>query len=188
LLNTADEERLSDEEICRNALIIFFGGISTVDALILNALYALSLRPGTLDRVRQDLSLIPGAINETIRWLGPVQSATRHVVGEAAVRGVTFREGDTVNCMLAAANHDPAMFENPSVFDIDRRNVQRQVGFAVGPHHCLGSRLARAEARIALERLFERLPDFRLDPEHVDGPHGYEFRQPTAAVAIWDAI
>jgi cytochrome P450 len=188
LLNGPDEERLTDEAICRNALIIFFGGISTVDALILNTLFALSSQPETLDRVRHDLSLIPAAINETVRWLGPVQSATRHVVRQTNVRGVTLKPGDTVNNMLAAANRDPAMFENPTVFDIDRGDVQRQVGFAVGPHHCLGSRLARAEARIALQRLFERLPDFQLDLDRVDGPHGYEFRQPTAAVAIWDAI
>ncbi len=185
LLSASGEDRLSDEQICRNALIIFFGGISTVEALLLNTLYALSLHPETLERVRRDAALIPKALNETVRWLGPVQSATRHVVSETELHAVVFHAGDTVNCMLAAANHDPAMFADPEAFDIDRNNLQRQVGFAVGPHHCLGSRLARAEARIALEQLFTRLPGLRLDISRVEGPQGYEFRQPISAVAVW---
>ena len=185
LLNAPNADRLSDEEICRNALIIFFGGISTVEALILNSLYALSLNPKTMARVQKNIALIPQAVNETVRWLGPVQSATRHVVKETELHGVTLRPGDTVNCMLAAANHDPAVFADPGTFDIDRENVQRQIGFAVGPHHCLGSRLARAEARIALEQQFERFPGLRLDIDRVAGPSGYEFRQPTSAVAVW---
>jgi cytochrome P450 len=185
LLAAPKSARLSDAEICRNALIIFFGGISTVEALILNTLYALSLNPKTLLRVREDAALIPNAINETVRWLGPVQSATRHVERETEFGELTFKKGDTVNCMLASANHDPAVFEAPEIFDIDRNNLQQQIGFAVGPHHCLGSRLARAEARIALQQLFARLPGFRLDLDRVAGPQGYEFRQPTAAVAVW---
>jgi len=188
LLDAPDEDRLSDEEIGRNALILFFGGISTVEALILNSFYALSLQPETLARVRRDAALIPRALNETIRWLGPVQSATRHVAKTSELHGVTFREGDTVNCMLAAANHDPEVFEDPDRFDIDRKNLQRQVGFAVGPHHCLGSRLARAEARIALQQLIVRLPAVRLDIERLEGPAGYEFRQPTSAVAVWGDV
>lgn len=187
LLHAPVEARLTDAEICRNALIIFFGGISTVDALIMNTLYALSQQRAMLERVRTDHKLIAAAINETVRWLGPVQSATRHVAKDTTLLGVDLRVGDTVNCMLASANHDPAVFENPAVFDIDRSNVQRQVGFAVGPHHCLGSRLARAEARIALERLFARLPGLWLDPDRVSGPSGYEFRQPESAVAVWQA-
>jgi len=186
LLAAPDSVRLSDAEICRNALIVFFGGISTVEALILNTLYALSLNPPTLDRVRADAALIPNAVNETVRWLSPVQSATRHVERETELHGLMFKKGDTVNCMLASANHDPAIFETPELFDIDRNNLQRQIGFAVGSHHCLGSRLARAEARIALQQLFARLPGFRLDLSRVAGPQGYEFRQPTAAVAVWD--
>jgi cytochrome P450 len=186
LLNTPLEYRLTDAEICRNALIIFFGGISTVDALIVNTLFALSKQPETLERVRADTALLPKTINETVRWLGPVQSATRHVVIDTSLHGVEFKAGETVNCMLASANHDPAVFDRPGEFDIDRDNVQRQVGFAVGPHHCLGSRLARAEARIALERLFTHLPELRLDLDRVVGPSGFEFRQPDSAVAAWE--
>ena len=176
---------LSDEEIQHNALIIFFGGISTVEALILNTLFALNTHPVTLDRVRSDFSLIPKALNETIRWQGPVQSATRHVADDTEMLGHPFKAGDTINCMLGAANRDPQMFDTPDNFDIDRENAARHVGFAVGPHHCLGSHLARAGARIALERLFERLQGLALDPDRIEAPAGHEFRRPESAFANW---
>ncbi|MDJ0939460.1 MAG: cytochrome P450 [Woeseiaceae bacterium] len=178
------EQRLSDEEIRRNALIIFFGGISTVDALILNTLYSLATNE-SLQRVREDRSLLSKAITETIRWLGPVQSATRHVAVDTELHGVRLRIGDTVNCMLSAANRDPSKFENPDAFDLDRANAVQHVGFAVGPHHCLGSHLARAEARIAINTLLDRLPALTLDMDRLEGPHGYEFRQPVSAVATF---
>ncbi len=177
---------LSGEEITHNAIIIFFGGISTVDALILNTLYALERHPDAKAEILEDRSLLPHAINETVRWQGPVQSATRHVVREVQVGEVSLKPGDTVNCMLAAANRDPAVFDSPDQFDLHRADTSRHMGFATGPHHCLGSHLARAEARIAIEQLLQRLPGFSLDLDRVDGPVGYEFRQPRSAVAMWN--
>ena len=184
-LLAATPDRLADEEIRRNALIIFFGGISTVEALILDTLYALGHHPTTMDRIRNDLSLLPKAVTEAIRWLGPVQSATRHVVNRVKLHGVCFEEGDTVNCMLASANRDEQMFEDPEIFNIDRDNAHQHVGFAVGPHHCLGSHLARTEARIAIAELLQRLPGFCLDLSRTTAPEGYEFRQPSAAMGTW---
>ncbi|MFQ5609892.1 MAG: cytochrome P450, partial [Woeseiaceae bacterium] len=116
-------DRLSDPEIRRNALIVFFGGISTVEALILNTLYALSTAESVMDRVRDELTLLPSAITESIRWLSPVQSATRHVARESELHGVRFSKGDTVNCMLASANRDPVVFDDPDVFDIGRSDA-----------------------------------------------------------------
>ncbi len=188
LLLAAEDDRLSDAEIRHNAIIIFFGGISTVDALILNTLYALSLHQEAMHEVSNDISHLPAAITETIRWLGPVQSATRHVVRATSVRRVEFQPGDTVNCMLAAANRDPRVFADPNRFDLHRENARQHIGFAIGPHHCLGSHLARAEARIAIEALFERIPGFALDLGQTPDPTGYEFRQPASAMAAWDPI
>lgn len=179
------EGQLSDAEIRHNAIIIFFGGISTVDALILNTLYTLSLHPQQMKAVLGSHAELPKAINETIRWLSPVQSATRHVAHETALHGVRFKPGDTVNCMLSAANRDPAVFQDPDRFDIGRKNAQRHLGFAVGPHHCLGSNLARLEAQIALRQLFLRLPNFKLDLDRTAPPTGFEFRQPQSATALW---
>jgi cytochrome P450 len=177
--------RLSDEEIRRNATIIFFGGISSVEALILNAMWALGTNPTAFERVRHDFSLIPQAIEETMRWASPVQSATRHVTRDVDFRGMRFRAGDTVNCMLAAANRDPDVFVDPDVYDLDRPNTGKHVGFAVGPHSCLGFRLARIEARIALEQLLEACAGIQIDLIRSERPSGYEFRQPRRLWASW---
>ena len=186
LVNSTDAKTLTDEEIKRNASIIFFGGISTVEAMILNTIYALSVHPDVLRSVRAEPELIPPAIEETVRWMSPVQSATRHVAAEVEMQGVKFREGDTVNCMLAAANRDSSVFTEPDRFIIGRDNINRHLGFAIGPHLCLGSHLARTETRIALEQFFARLPECRMDPCAPTRPEGYEFRQPASLNLIWD--
>ena len=186
LVNAPAGERLTDAEIRRNMAIIFFGGISTVEALILNSLWALFEHPTTLQRVQAAPALLPKVIEETIRWLGPVQSATRHAVQDCSYSGVRFAAGEAVNCMLAAANRDPRVFAAPERFDIDRPNLHRHLGFATGTHACLGLHLARAESRIALEHLLE-LPGLRLIREKSAAPSGYEFRQPRSMWIGWNA-
>ena len=178
-------QRLSNEEIKRNLSIIFFGGISTVEALLLNCLWALFEHPPCLDRVRRDPALIPQVIEETMRWLSPVQSATRHVTAAFEWRGIEFAAHDTVNCMLGAANRDPAIFAEPDRFDLDRPNGRRHLGFATGSHACLGLHLAKAEARIALEMLLGRLDSLTLDRSLTLPPRGNEFRQPSRLTVRW---
>ena len=187
LVNKPAAERLNDEQIKRNLSIVFFGGISTVEALILNSLYALFNHPVAYARVKSNYGLIPAVIEETMRWLSPVQSAVRHAAADGALGGVEIRAGDTVSCMLGAANRDPAVFPEPDLFNIDRPNLRRHLGFAYGPHSCLGLHLARLEARIALETLLSRLPD--LQPMH-EVPiilQGYEFRQPKQLRVSWSS-
>jgi cytochrome P450 len=185
LVGAAPAGRLSDGEIKRNMAIIFFGGISTVEALMLNSLWALFRHRAAFDRVRGDGALLPAAIEETMRWLSPVQSATRHVAADTDYAGIRLRAGETVNCMLGAANRDPAVFADPDRFDIERANANRHLGFATGPHLCLGFRLAKAEVRIALETLLRRLPELALDERRDATPRGYEFRQPRALHVRW---
>lgn len=187
LVNAPAETRLSDEEIRRNVLIIFFGGISTVEALILNALWGLFVHPAALARVRADLSLVDRVVEETLRWLSPVQSATRHVLHATTYKGVQFAAGDVVNCMLGAANRDQSVFADAARFDIDRPNIQRHLGFATGVHACLGFHLAKTEARIALQVLLGELKDLTGIPEMVSAPEGYEFRQPRSMHVQWRA-
>lgn len=187
LVNAPPATRLSDEEIRRNMLIIFFGGISTVEAVILNALWALFTHPAALARVFADLSLVDRVIEETLRWLSPVQSATRHVLHATTYKGVQFAAGDVVNCMLAAANRDQAVFANAACFDIDRSNSQRHLGFATGVHACLGFHLAKTEARIALQVLLSELQGVAAIPDMVSAPEGYEFRQPRSMYVKWRA-
>jgi cytochrome P450 len=187
LVNAPPAERLSDAEIRRNMAIIFFGGISTVEALILNALWALFEHPATHERLQATPALLPKVIDETIRWLGPVQSATRYAVEDCTYAGVRFSAGDTVNCMVGAANRDPSVFVAPERFDIDRANLHRHLGFATGTHACLGLHLARTEGRIALEHLLAELPNMHLVRERSVPPSGYEFRQPRSMWVRWDS-
>jgi cytochrome P450 len=186
LAHAPREARLDEEAIERNALIILFGGISTVEALILNALYALSVNPDSLVRVRAEPSILRAVLDETVRWAGPVQSATRHVAHDTEVGGITLRAGETVNCMIAAANRDPEVFADPDRFDIDRPGLRKHLGFAIGPHHCIGSNLAKLEGRIALEELFSRLPGCHVADPTAATPHGSEFRQPQKLNLVWD--
>ena len=180
------ESKLNDAELEQNSLIIFFGGISTVEALILNAVYALCTHPQAMQSLRANGSAISAVLDETIRWSGPVQSATRHVVADTSFAGVQLRQGDIVNCMIAAANRDPAKFPDPERFDIARAGLRQHLGFAAGLHHCLGSHLAKLEARIAVERLLNRLPTWRIDMDGAGAPYGNEFRKPRRLELIWN--
>lgn len=183
MLNGTGDRRLSDEEVSRNALIMFFGGISTVEALILNCLFALLSHPEALARVIGDRSLLGPALDETVRWLGPVQSATRHILADQAIGDVTIPAGSIVNCMLGAANHDPNIFPRPDRFDIDRPNLGQHLGFATGPHLCIGRHLALAEAGAAISALLDRAPGLAL--AHPATPVGHEFRQPHSLHLRW---
>jgi cytochrome P450 len=179
-------ERLSDDEIKRNLSIVFFGGISTVEALLLNSLWALFEHPDVLQRVQSNLALLPQLVEETMRWLSPVQSATRHVIAPFKWQGIDFASNDTVNCMLGAANRDPAVFADPDRFDLDRANNRRHLGFATGTHACLGLHLAKAEVCIGLEVLLGKLRNPRLERSLTQPPNGYEFRQSRKMTLIWD--
>jgi cytochrome P450 len=183
VVHDRSEDALSDDEIILNASIIFFGGISTVEALILNTLYAAAL--AEINLRADDPKIIDAAIEEAIRWLSPVQSATRHVLTEIEIGGVRFAAGDTVNCMLGAANRDPSVFSDASRYDPTRSDVSRHLSFATGAHFCLGSHLARLEAQIAVGRLLNRLSDFKVIDAQNILVRGYEFRQPITLIANW---
>jgi cytochrome P450 len=183
LLARPEPGRLTDDELRRNALIIFFGGISTVEALILNTLWALLIHPREFSRVVADRGLIERALDETMRWVSPVQSAMRHPLRNCVIAGVSISAGATVNCMLGSANRDEGVFDEPDKFSLDRRNVQQHLGFATGPHACLGRFLAKAEARAAIATLLERVSEIEI--VGATEPVGHEFRQPRTLMLRW---
>src|SRR5262249_47050273 len=111
-----------------------------------------------------------------MRWEPAVQSCTRHVERETVLRGVTLAPGETVQCMLGAANRDPAYFTAPDVFDIRRPNASDHLSFGSGKHFCLGAALARTEVRAAISSLLARFPSLGLASDQ--RPYGYEFRAP----------
>jgi len=183
LVHAAD--RLADDEILSNALIILFGGIETTDSTIANTVFALLTHPDQLAKVRARPELWAAAVEESLRWEPAVQSCTRFATGDCEIGGVAISAGDTVQCMLGAANRDPARFPDPDRFEVERPNADEHVSFGFGRHLCLGAHLARTEAVTGVKALFDRLPNLRLDPEHPARPTGYEFRRPRELVVRW---
>jgi cytochrome P450 len=173
------------EEQLSATLLIIFGGLETTSAMLSNTVWALLSHPNQLAFVRSNPELIRPAIEESLRWETPVQSCTRHVTRSVQLEGVALEPGDTVQCMIGAANRDPAFFPQPEVFDISRRNAGEHLAFARGRHYCLGAPLARLEGEIGLRILFDRLPDMRLDVARLSAPRGHEFRSPADLHVLW---
>jgi cytochrome P450 len=180
LASLAPPARLSDEELLSNTLIVLFGGIETTEAAMLNALWALLTHDDARSAVARDDQALDAAIEESLRWEPAVQTCTRYATRAVTVRGVSIGAGDIVQCMIGAANRDPAHFIEPDRFDITRTNASDHVSFGFGRHYCLGAALARLEMRLAIRSLLERWPHVRLHAERDSSPRGHEFRKPPA--------
>jgi cytochrome P450 len=179
-LKQPSEDALSAEESIANCLVILFGGIETTESAILNALWALLTHPEEAALTARDPALLAGAIEESLRWEAAVQSCTRHASRRASIAGVPVEEGETVQCMIGAANRDPSYFCEPHRFDPRRVNASHHLTFGYGRHFCLGAALARLNLGISLRTLFERLPAMKLIRDVSSPPRGYEFRKPAA--------
>ncbi|GAA3776592.1 cytochrome P450 [Streptomyces coacervatus] len=178
--------RLTLPEVASNAAVMMFGGIETVEAMISNALLHLLRDPDQLALVRGDFELLDGAIEESLRLEPGAAVVDRYALCDTALGPAMIRKGDLVTVSLAGANRDPAVFPDPDRFDVRRTNARLQLAFAHGPHHCIAAHLARLETRIALQRLLERLPALRLDPDRSTAPYGLVFRKPPALHVQWD--
>jgi cytochrome P450 len=168
----ADEagERLTDDELVSMVMLLILAGYETTVHLITNSVVSLLLHPEQLARLRAEPELVGSAVEEVLRYNGPVQTTKPAYAREdVTLHGVTIPKGATVMPLLGAANHDPAVFERPEVFDI-ARTPNRHLGFGQGIHYCLGAPLARMETRIALTTLLERNPKLRLgvQPHELD--------------------
>ena len=139
-------------------------GHETTVNLITNAVLALLTHPDQLAALRADMTLLPSAVEETLRYEGPVETPTYRFTTEPVVIGDTIIPGDgrLVMIAMADADRDPARFPDPARFDI-RRNTTGHIAFGHGIHYCLGAPLARLEARIAIGSLLRRCPDLELD-------------------------
>lgn len=160
----ADEagQQLSDDELVSMVMLLILAGYETTVHLITNSVVSLLLHPDQLARLRAEPDLATLAVEEVLRYNGPVQSTKpAYAAEDVTLHGVTIPKGAMVMPLLGAANHDPAIFEQPEVFDISR-TPNRHLGFGHGIHYCLGAPLARMETRIALTTLLERSPDLRL--------------------------
>jgi cytochrome P450 len=158
-----DGQTLSEDELVSMIFLLFGAGQETTTHLISGGLYALLSQEGQLAQLRSNPSLMPTCVEECLRYVSPVQmTKPRFAVRDVVWQGRQFRRGDMLAGFLAAANCDPAKFENPHVFDI-RRHPNPHLSFGTGVHFCLGFQLARAEAAIAFERILTRFPDIRLN-------------------------
>jgi cytochrome P450 len=180
-----DGERLSDEEIFSFLRLLLPAGIETTYRSTGNLLFGLLSNPEQLHAVRADRSLIPQAIEEAVRWEAPLLTITRVATRDTELAGVAIPAGSTVMPMLGAANRDEDRYPDPDRFDIFR-TPQPHISFGIGVHVCLGMHLARLEMSVALNRLLDRLPNLRLDPEGND-PHirGQVFRSPTSLPVLF---
>lgn len=157
-----DLDRLSQAELLAMAFLLLVAGHETTVNLIGNCVLGLLCHPAQLAAVRADPGLVPNAVEEALRWEGPVNLATvRHTTEPVTVSDVEIPAGEIVFVALGSADRDERRFDEPDTFDITR-DVSGHVAFGHGIHFCLGAPLARMEGRIAVRRLLERYDDLRL--------------------------
>ena len=155
-------DRLSDQELLANCVLLLNAGHETTTNLIGNGTYALLRHCDQRKRLHDDPSLIPTAVEELLRYDSPVQFTHRILTADVELGGKTLRAGQVVLLLLAAANRDPEQFPDPDKLDVGRQN-NKHVAFGLGSHFCLGAPLARLEGRFVFEALLRRAPNLRLD-------------------------
>jgi cytochrome P450 family 142 subfamily A polypeptide 1 len=160
-------DRLDDEALIQESLLILVGGDETTRHVISGGIYQLLLHPEQRRALVADASAIPTAVEEMLRWVTPIQNMARTATRELELRGQTLREGDRLLLLYPSGNRDESVFDDPFAFDI-RRQPNDHVAFGgYGAHFCLGAPLARLELRVMFEELMRRMPDLELDG---DGP------------------
>ncbi|MCM2410832.1 cytochrome P450 [Streptomyces sp. RKAG290] len=190
LIHTADEEgdRLSGEELMGMAWLLLVAGHETTVNLIANGVLALLTHPQQLGALRADPGLIDGAVEEMLRYAGPVETPTYRFTTEPLdIAGTVIPGGgELVLVAMADANRDPDRYPDPDRFDITR-DARGHVAFGHGIHYCLGAPLARIEAAVAIGSLLERCPELALDadPQTLDWRTGMLIRGPEALPVRW---
>ncbi|MDF1803174.1 cytochrome P450 [Thalassovita sp.] len=159
---------LSEVELIQNCVFILNAGHETTTNLIGNGLALLNDYPDQKRLLLENPKLIQPAIEEFLRFRSPNQLGNRETTAEIQIDGITLPKGTNLHLCIGAANRDPAVFENPTVFDITRR-PNRHLAFAGGPHVCVGLTLARLEGRIAIQAFLDRFPDYQLTDGRVNG-------------------
>ena len=152
---------MSDDEIVLETLLILIGGDETTRHTLSGGTEQLVRHREQWDALVADRSLLPGAIEEMLRWTSPVKNMCRTLTDDTEFHGTSLRAGEKIMLLFESANFDESVFENPDQFDI-RRDPNNHVAFGFGTHFCLGNQLARLELRLMTDRVLDRLPDLRL--------------------------
>jgi cholest-4-en-3-one 26-monooxygenase len=163
LVNSEVEgQRMSDDEIVMETLLILIGGDETTRHTLSGGTEQVLRHRDQWDALRADSdALLPGAIEEMLRWTSPVKNMCRVLTADTEFHGTEMRQGEKIMLLFESANFDEAQFENPDEFNV-RRDPNGHVAFGFGTHFCLGNQLARLELRLMTERVLQRLPDLRL--------------------------
>jgi cytochrome P450 len=155
-------DRFSEDELLGMIFLLLIAGHETTVNLIGNGTLTLLQHPESMDQLRDDPSLIKSAVEELLRYNGPLETATERFASEdVTVAGVTIPRGEMVFAVVASANRDDRQFERPDELDL-AREPNRHLAFGMGVHYCLGAPLARLEGQIAINTLLRRVPDLRL--------------------------
>ncbi len=171
LVAAHDDEALNSEELLAFVVLLLLAGNETTTNLIGNGMLALARNPEQLELLRREPELIGGAIEEIIRYDGPVQGTARFTTEPVNLGGAELPVSVPIFLLIGAANRDPAKFPAPEKFDITR-DPNEHLGFGTGIHFCLGAPLARLEGAIAINAMLARFPRLRLaDP---DAPLSYK--------------
>jgi cytochrome P450 len=165
-----DGDTLSPEELISFVVLLYVAGHETTVNLIGNGMLALIRHPDQLEMWRNDPTLDVTAIDELLRFDGPVQHTVRVAMHPMTFDGadgepITVEPGEVLVTVLGAANHDPTVFENPHELHLDRPNASKHTAFSAGVHYCLGASLAKLEAQVALTKLIRRFGSIELEGE-----------------------
>lgn len=161
IVQTHDGEALSAPELVHNAIFLLNAGHETTTNLIGNALHILATDTALRRRLVDEPALIPAFIEEVLRFESPNQLGNRRAACAAEIAGIPIEAGTLITLVIGAANRDPAVFEEPDRFSLDRR-PNRHLAFGAGGHQCVGLSLARLEGAAAITAWLRRIPDFHL--------------------------
>ncbi|MBE1551997.1 hypothetical protein GGC64_006084 [Mycobacterium sp. OAS707] len=165
LRGTLDGKPLDDIQITMYGFLMMLGGMDTTSGFTGNVLLRLCADPELRRQLIADPGLIKKGTDELLRLFTPTLGLARTVSRDAEFHGQPLRQGDRAILMWAAANRDPAMFDDPDKLDLSRENARKQMAFGVGIHRCLGSHYAKMMFQVMLTQILERLPDFELAGE-----------------------
>lgn len=164
LLNAEiDGDRLTEEEVVANVIVTMVGGQETTTNLIGNGILTLLRKPDQLELLRTELSLVPSAVEELLRYESPSQQTARLAPDDVMLGGKVIRKRQAVIAVMGAANRDPERFPDPDRLDLTRQD-NRHVAFAWASHFCFGAPLARIEGQTAFETVLKRMPNLQLAP------------------------
>ena len=157
-----DGDSLDDESLVHETLLILIGGDETTRHVISGGVEELLAHPDQQQRLAADPEgLMPGAVEEMLRWVSPIKNMARTATHDVELGGARIGKGQELLLLYASANRDEAVFEDPESFDITR-NPNPHMAFGFGAPFCLGNQLARLELRVMVERVLARMPDLRL--------------------------